>query len=236
MDQISTSLQKAIQDNYKKLNLLGMASTPEVLCNCTVFKPSGVMSSTSVPTVTAPPAETIPSQFIPGETNDGTFLVVDPGNIPFILPKGVTPDDIIMEQAAALKPLVEAAEESNVVATTIPGEATATTILSLEGQSSSVPTTTVVEGVVTEVQVSSAAPTTVVAGSPTSLEHFAAFQYDDVYARVPSMNVPSYRDTLVRDSPRCQYLRGARDMYTLSLSSWLLYITLFVAYYWFFMR
>src|SRR5688572_25826889 len=108
MDQIASSLQKAIQDNFRKLNILGMASTPEVMCNCSLFNPSGTVETTTLkPTVSSQP---ILSQFIPGEKNDGKLLLVDPGNAPFILPTGMTPDDILMEQAAAIKPLVDAAE------------------------------------------------------------------------------------------------------------------------------
>lgn len=245
MDQIASSLQKAIQDNYKKLNLLGMASTPEVMCNCTLFNPSGMVAPSNAPIQESISPETIPSQFIPGQKSDATLLPVDPGNKPFILPQGVTPEDIIMQQAAAIQPLIAEAEaeaeakaratteagKSAVVATTLPGEATTVTVAT----PTLAPTTTIIGGVPSEVKIATTTPS-----GASGVEKFAAFRYDDLdgtYGQAPPMTVPSYHDTLLTDSCRCNYIRGASDMYALSLSSWLIYITLVVViYYWFFVR
>ena len=228
MDQIATSLQKSIQDNFRTLNLMGMASTPQVMCSCSLFKnaldPSSNTAKPASPTVTP---EIIPSQFVPGEQRtvaaNAEFLPVDTGNIPFILPKGVTPDDILMEQEAALKPLIAAAEEeakakaeatgtSTVVTTTAP----AGTAVAVATEGGLTPTTTVVAGTPTTVSVTPA------------IEQYAAFRYDDLYD-----NVPSYRQSLLMNDDS-QYMRGARDMYTVSLSSWIVYIILVAVIYWYF--
>lgn len=129
MEPIANSLQKSIQDNFKKLNIYGLANTPEVMCSCSVFNPTGstnIPVSGSISNVVSK-QNTIPSQFIPNVKNDGKLLHIDPGNAPFILPQGMTPDDIMIQQAAALAPLKEEAEKKAAAAAAATGRSTVVT-------------------------------------------------------------------------------------------------------------
>jgi hypothetical protein len=221
MDLVATSLQNAIQANFRKLNELGMSSVPEVMCNCSLFKNGSKtvhgygtppQSITSVPgtlvsttTSSTAPVVTVTPQFTPGETNSGALVTVDPGNIPFIFPKGITPEEIVAQQEAALAPVVAEAEkqaaaaEEAMAAATAAESADAAAIAQGQGlqsfteQPSTVSVTTNQAG---NVLTNITSPTstgeqniTVVSGVPTqtivntstnaSTENFAPFAYGD---------------------------------------------------------
>jgi len=244
MDPIAQSLQKAIKDNFSKLNLIGLASVPEVMCSCTLLQngatvPSAVNASTpsSSPTPPSLITDKVTSQFAPGKANDGTLHPADPGNASFILPQGVTPEDIIMEQATGIATLQAEAEQkaaaaakTTVVTKTTPGGGATISI--------SVP-------VPAESSTNLAATPTIITQSPSSLsipsignplipplvEKYAHFRYD------LDDDVKSYRDTLTKTSINrsCHqnYLQGARDMMGLSLSSWCIYIIIIAMIYYF---
>lgn len=249
MDQVASSLQKTIQDNFRKLNLYGQTNVPEVMCSCSVFKgglpvQSGSGSGTNAPPQPGQNVIITPSQFVPGEKNDGTLLPIDPGNTPFILPQGMTPDDILMEQAAAIAPMKEAAEkkaaaaaaatgatavatesgpEGSAVAVAVPGGAS-TAVSGASGASlpMNTATTTVVEGIATPPLISTTNMTT---------EKFAPFYYED-----DGEEIPSYRESLpLNSSEDMAYVKGAQDMFSISMFSWCIYIVIvFILYFFIF--
>jgi len=220
MNEISSSLQKTILDNFKKLNILGQTDVPEVMCSCSVFKRGIPVSTDASATPVQPPVNPIVSQFIPGEKNDGSLHVVDPGNVPFILPQGVTPDDIMMEQAAAIAPLKEAAEKKAAAA----AASGATTVVTETGPDGS--------AVAVAIPGNTGIPSIPPLDPASITENFAPFYYEDL-----DYPIQSYRQSLpIDDNNYHAYSRGAQDMLGVSMSSWCVYILLLVIGYFLFIR
>jgi len=244
MNDIASSLQKAIQENYRKLGLYGMMNVPEVMCSCSILPPTQVSATTQRPQA-AETVNIVAPQFVPGQVNVGALSTVDPGNAPFILPQGITAETIIEEQATALAPLVLAAEEEAAKIAAQKGVPVVSTATSAGGETAvavatpEMPIATVVAGgaptsviTPTSTTVVEGVPTTTVTTSP--VEKFAPFRYADFdnYDRRTYGN--RFADKSSSSSSCKDYAQGAMDMFNISLSSSLIYVCLMVFLMWYF--
>jgi hypothetical protein len=129
MNNVASNLQKSIQDNFSRLNLLGMnQNTAQVLCSCNILGGNGlpVGSATTTTTIdgsSRKPVTTVSivPDFVPGRTATTNLSAADIGNTPFIFPDGVSETSILQEQAAALAPIVKAAEEEAKISVSVAG-------------------------------------------------------------------------------------------------------------------
>jgi hypothetical protein len=218
MDQIGNSLQKVVQDNFHRLNMLGMAETPEVTCNCSLFKPPHLVTK---------------------HTSTRSRIHHD-GQIQSQPPIGV-PTDGFLSQYAAIP-------STSVIQTTPVNDVTTTPIdptdISTTSVTDSIPLPTV-ESIPNEMYETPPPPdrvttkTTVSNGLPEEIEEpviegFAPFRYEGSYAQVSRQDVPSYRREMGRPNESCkfQYIQGVVDMYLASVSSGLLYVVIVTIIYW----
>ena len=111
MEKIQQELSAAVKQNFA---LLGLdIQDPTVTCSCTIT-PGAKNVIPPASAFVKPDIPSVESQFVHGASISGNIPLspFDPGNVPFILPGGVTADSVIAKQQEDAQKALKVAEDA----------------------------------------------------------------------------------------------------------------------------